>query len=82
MNDLGASVLSSLRSLCSIPGNSVVPPERMTLPYKSLLMSQSQFITVLYNDWWTPGNSRPRLSGLNRASGALNLSDPKVITCF
>ena len=77
----GARAVISFCILSAIPGYMVVPPERTQLAYKSFLMSMSHFMMELKVFSWIPEVSIPRKAGWKRASGALNLSFPTVMTC-
>merc|ERR1712046_114890 len=75
----GAKAVSSFVMRSPIPANMVVPPERTTLPYKSLRMSTSHFMM----DWkvvsWMPLASLPTKLGWNSTSGHRKRSLPTVM---
>lgn len=50
--------------------HSVEPPERTMLRYNDLRRSRSVRVMASWTIWWTPGYSRPIISGSNRISGA------------
>merc|ERR1712185_397292 len=75
----GANAVSSFVMRSPIPANMVVPPDRTTLPYKSLRMSTSHFMM----DWkvvsWMPLASLPTKLGWKRTSGHRKRSLPTVM---
>merc|ERR1712232_1473229 len=76
----GAKAVNSFCIRSAIPGNMVDPPDRTTLPYRSLRMSTSHFMIELWVVSWMPALSIPKTEGWNRASGHRNRSLPMVIT--
>eukprot|EP01147_Barroeca_monosierra_P004599 gene4598-gene5305 len=79
MVDGARAVISSfMRS--AIPGNKVLPPDRMMLAYKSLRISTSHFMMELYICSWIPEVNTSRKDGWKRASGQRNRSLPIVMT--
>ena len=79
---LGARAVISLLMRSAMPGNMVEPPERTMLPYRSLRMSTSHFMMLLYVVSWMPPwrDSMPTMAGLNSTSGQRKRSLPMVIT--
>uniref|UniRef100_A0A915L193 Uncharacterized protein n=1 Tax=Romanomermis culicivorax TaxID=13658 RepID=A0A915L193_ROMCU len=77
---LGARAVISFCIRSAIPGNMVVPPDKTVLAYKSLRMSTSHFIMLLYVVSWIPQDSIPKNDGCSMASGHLNRSFPMVMT--
>merc|ERR1719192_1654410 len=77
----GARAVISFCIRSAIPGNIVVPPERTVLAYRSLRISTSHFMILLYVVSWIPAASIPRKDGWKRASGHLKRSFPTVMTC-
>merc|ERR1719384_1693985 len=75
----GASAVNSFVMRSPMPANIVVPPDRTTLPYRSLRMSTSHFMM----DWkvvsWMPLASLPTKLGWNKTSGQRKRSLPTVI---
>lgn len=57
----GTRAIICIRS--AMPGNIDEPPASTTFAHKSLLMSPSHFLIVLYNISWTPSSSIPRRDG-------------------
>ena len=55
----------------AIPGYMVEPPDKTVLAYKSLRISISHFMILLYVISWIPEDSIPRKDGWNMASGHL-----------
>jgi hypothetical protein len=53
-----------------------VPPATTIDPYRVLRTSISQLRIAFTTNSWTPGHSKPILSGENNISGALNFSEP------
>merc|ERR1712216_497583 len=78
--EAGASAVISLDMRSAMPEYMVVPPERTTLAYRSLRMSTSHFMMLLYVVSCTPGDSMPRKVGWKRASGQRKRSLPMVMT--
>merc|ERR1719193_879493 len=76
----GAKEVISFYMRSAMPGYMVVPPESTVLAYRSLRMSTSHFMMLLYVVSWMPQDSIPRNDGWNSASGHLNLSLPMVMT--
>lgn len=76
----GARVVTSFCIRSAMPGNMVVPPDRTILAYKSLRISTSHFMMLLFVVSWIP-ESIPIRVGWNMASGHLNRSLPMVMTC-
>merc|ERR1719334_2189346 len=76
----GARAVISFCIRSAIPGYMVVPPERTVLAQRSLRMSTSHFMMLLYVVSWIPQDSMPRKDGWKRASGQRNLSFPMVMT--
>merc|ERR1712180_483256 len=74
----GARAVISFCIRSAIPGNIVVPPERTVLAYRSLRISTSHFMILLYVVSWIPADSIPRKDGWKRASGHLKRSFPTV----
>jgi len=73
---LGTSFCRDLWSLSLKPVNIVVPPATIIELYRVFRTSMSQFLIELMTISWTPGHSRPILSGLNKISGARYFSEP------
>merc|ERR1719460_2291509 len=75
----GAKAVNSLVMRSPMPANIVVPPERTTLPYRSLRMSTSHFMM----DWkvvsWIPLASLPTKLGWKSTSGQRKRSLPTVM---
>merc|ERR1719318_2392140 len=76
----GAMLVISFCMRSAIPGYMVEPPDRTVLAYRSLRMSMSHFMMLLYTVSWMPQDSMPRKEGWNRASGHLKRSLPMVMT--
>ena len=55
----GARLVISFCMRSAIPGYMVVPPDSTVLAYKSLRMSTSHFIILLYVVSWIPADSIP-----------------------
>merc|ERR1712124_169266 len=68
----GARATISLVRRSWMPGYMVEPPDMTTLPYKSLRMSTSHFMMVLYVVSWTPAASLPIRDGSKSTSGQRN----------
>merc|ERR1712002_1272626 len=62
------------------PGNIAVPPDKTVFAYKSLRMSISHFMILLYVVSCIPLDSFPMKAGWNIVSWLLNLSFPSVMT--
>merc|ERR1719347_332508 len=77
---LGARAVISFCIRSAILGYIVVPPESTLLAYRSLRISMSHFITLLYCVSCTPDDSIPIKDGWNSVSGHRNLSFPIVMT--
>merc|ERR1719445_1894935 len=70
----------SWRTLWGSPLYIVVPPEITMLESRLFLISMSDFKTARYVNKSMPSCSSPSSCGLNKHSGARNLSAPMVIT--
>merc|ERR1712179_742548 len=57
---LGARAVISFCIRSAIPGYMVVPPERTVFAYKSLRISTSHFMMLLYVVSWIPADSIPK----------------------
>merc|ERR1712042_71687 len=77
----GARAVISFCIRSAIPGYMMVPPDMTVLAYRSLRMSMSHFMMLLYVVSWIPADSIPMKAGWKRVSGHLNRSFPMVITC-
>merc|ERR1719359_1683144 len=66
----GASAVISLVMRSPIPGNMVVPPDKMVLAYMSRRTSMSHFWMESNVFWWIPPSSFPIIDGWKR------LTDP------
>ena len=78
---LGAKAVISFCIRSAMPGYIVEPPDNTVLAYKSLRISTSHIMILLYVVSWIPVDSIPRKDGWNMASWHLNRSLPMVMTC-
>lgn len=63
---LGAKAVISFCIRSAIPGYIVEPPERTVFAYKSLRISISHFMMLLYDVSWIPADSIPMKEGLRK----------------
>ena len=56
----GARAVISFCILSAMPGYMVEPPDKTVLAYKSLRMSTSHFMMLLYTVSWIPADSIPK----------------------
>lgn len=71
-----ANLCTSWSSRSPKPLHKVEPPERTILPKSALRRSISVRLIASTTIWWTPGYSRPIISGSKRISGARKRSGP------
>merc|ERR1712224_293923 len=75
----GARTLISMRRRSWMPGYMVEPPDNTMLLYRSLRISTSHFMIVLYVVKCTPSASLPMMFGSNNTSGQRNRWLPILI---